>query len=161
MWTEIKDIQNKLSKYSAQSKVWVYYSEISFLEHKEEIESMLHHFIVNWKSHGNQVHGYGCTIGGHIILLAADTSLGEVSGCSTDSSVHFIKELGTDFGLNFFDRELVLLLTENSIKTTKLTDLKHIVSDTPVFNPYFNHLENWRETFVQKLSESKYKRLAS
>lgn len=156
--SEIQTLLDELKDYSPISKVWVYYSEKDFSEDSAEIQSQLHQFTSNWKSHGSKVKGSGYIIGGHILLLVADTNVCEVSGCSTDSSVQFISQLGQQFQLNFFDRQLVLLNIENKIVPTNLISLNQYSPDTFVFNPFFSDLENWKESFVQKLSESKFKR---
>ena len=159
--SEIQAILVDVKDFSPQSKIWVYSSEKDFSEDSAEIQSQLNQFTSNWKSHGSQVKGSGYTIGGHIILLVADTSVCEVSGCSTDSSVQFITQLGQEFQLNFFDRQLVLLNLDDKIVATKLDQLGQYSPDTLVFNPFFSDLENWRESFVQKMGESKYKRFAA
>lgn len=155
---EIQAIFEDIKDYSPQSKIWVYYSEKNFSNDKFEIQSQLNQFTLNWKSHGSPVKGNGYTIGGHILVLVADVSVCDVSGCSTDSSVQFITQLGQEFQLNFFDRQLVLLYVENKIVPTNLNSLNQYSPDTLVFNPFFSDLENWKESFVQKLSESKFKR---
>jgi hypothetical protein len=159
--SEIQAILEDLKDYSPQSKTWIYYSERDFSEYSAEIQSQLHQFSQNWKSHGSPVKGSGYTIGGHIIIFVADTSICEVSGCSTDSSVQFITQLGQQYQLNLFDRQLVLLNIDDKIVATKLDQLGEYSPETPVFNPFFSDLENWRVSFVQKLGESKYKRFAA
>jgi hypothetical protein len=159
--SEINTILATLKDFSPDSKVWVYYSEKDFSEHSLEIQSQLNQFTQNWKSHGSPVKGSGHVISGHILLLVADTSVCEVSGCSTDSSVQFITQLGQQFQLHLFDRQVILLNIDDKIVATKLDQLGQYSSDTLVFNPFFSDLENWRESFVQKLQESKYKRFAA
>jgi hypothetical protein len=159
--SEIQAIVEDLKDFSPQSKIWIYYSEKDFSEYSAEIQSQLHQFSQNWKSHGSPVKGSGYTIGGHIIIFVADTSVCEISGCSTDSSVQFISQLGQQFQLNLFDRQLVLLNIDDKIVATKLDQLGEYSHETPVFNPFFSDLENWRVSFVQKLGESKYKRFAA
>lgn len=156
--SEIQFIREELKEYSPPSKIWVYYSEKDFTENITEIQSQLNHFTQNWKSHGSSVKGKGFTLGGHIIILVADISVCEVSGCSTDSSVQFITQLGSQFQLNLFDRQLVLLLIEDKITPTNLNSLNQYTPDTLVFNPFFSDLANWQECFIQKIQESKYKR---
>ena len=159
--SKVQAILEELNDYSPTSKVWVYYSEKDFSAHSSEIQYTLHQFTSNWKSHGSPVKGNGYTIDGHIILVVADTSVCDVSGCSADNSVQFITQLGQEFQLNFFDRQLVLLNIEDKVVTTKLDQLGQYSRDTLVFNPFFSDLENWRNGFMQKLEESKFKRFAA
>ena len=56
---------------------------------------------------------------------------------------------------------LLLLNIEDKVVTTKLDQLGQYSRDTLVFNPFFSDLENWRNGFMQKLGESKFKRFAA
>lgn len=159
--SEIQIILEDLKDFSPQSKIWVYFSEQNFSDRSVEIQSHINQFTKDWNSHGSLVKGIGYTMGGHIIILVADTSVCEVSGCSTDSSVQFITQLGQQFQLNLFDRQLVLLNIEDKIVATKLDQLGDYSPDILVFNPFFSDLENWIVSFVQKLWESKYKRFVA
>lgn len=159
--SEIQAILEDLKDYFPHSKVWGYYSEKNFSDHSVEIQLHINQFTKDWKSHGSPVKGSGYTMGGHIIILVADTSICEVSGCSTDSSVQFITQLGQQFQLNLFDRQLVLLNIDDKMVAIKLDQLGDYSPDTLVFNPFFSDLESWRVSFVQKLGESKYKRFVA
>ena len=152
-------IQNSLASFSPQSKVWVYYSARSFAQNQEAILEQINQYTQNWSSHGSKVPAAGFLLNHNIILLIADTSLCEVSGCSTDSSVRFITQLGKQYQLDFFDRTLVLLLIHNEIVVTNIQSLKNYPTDTLVFNPFFANLQEWRRQFTQSLKESKFERL--
>lgn len=156
---ELAAIQDSLSQFSPASKVWIYYSEKPFGAHANAIQEQITNYTQGWTSHGAQVTAAGFILGQHIILLVADTSLSEVSGCSTDSSVRFITSLGKQYDLDFFDRNLVLVLINDNIEATNIQGLKNYPSDTVVFNPFFKDLEDWRSHFTQSLTVSKYKRL--
>lgn len=156
--TKLAHIQSVLEEYNISSKVWVYYSEKNFSEYEVEIEKRLTQFTNHWKSHGSEVKSQGFTLGGHIILLVADTTVCDVSGCSTDSSVQFIQSLGDSFELDFFDRQLILLLIDKNILPTHLKELKNYKPNTLVFNPFFKNLQEWKNSFLQTLDESKFKR---
>ena len=49
-----------------------------------------------------------------LVFIADEAKLG-ASGCSIDSSVHFVKQIEQEFQLNFFDRLNVAYKTENEI----------------------------------------------
>jgi hypothetical protein len=156
---ELAAIQDSLYQFSPASKVWIYYSGKPFAPHEHVIQEQITTYTQGWTSHGAQVTAAGCILGQHIILLVTDTSLSEVSGCSTDSSVRFITQLGKQYDLEFFDRNLVLVLINDNIEVTNIQGLKNYPADTVVFNPFFKDLEDWRSHFTQNLNTSKYKRL--
>jgi hypothetical protein len=94
--------------FAGDSRVWIYQSpRLFFLSEALQIEEMLEAFVRDWKSHGTAVKGYANLLYGQFIVLMADESATGVSGCSTDSSVHLIKEIEKRFGVNLFDRMML------------------------------------------------------
>jgi hypothetical protein len=92
-------------EFAGDSRVWVYQSpRLFFLSEALQIEALLETFVRDWKSHGTPVKGYANLLYGQFIVLMADETATGVSGCSTDSSVRLIKEIGEQFGVNLFDR---------------------------------------------------------
>ena len=84
--------------FSDTSRVWIYQCRrLFFLSEALQIEDMLEQFVNGWKSHGAEVKGYANLFFGQFIVLMADESIAGVSGCSTDSSVHVIKEMEKQF----------------------------------------------------------------
>src|SRR5436309_16037260 len=87
------------------SRVWIYQSSRCFaLSEALEIESLLNKFCSEWRSHGDKVNAYGNLFFGQFLVLMTDESTTAVSGCSTDSSVHFVKQIGQQFNVDFFNR---------------------------------------------------------
>jgi len=77
----------------------------------------------------------------------ADESHARVSGCSTDSSVHFIKELGQKFNVDFFNRTNLAFVINNKIQILPMSQL-HYALDNYFINPdtlYFNNLVSSKE----------------
>lgn len=159
MIEEIKQITEQLSSFSDQSKVWIYYSTTSFEKDSNSIKLEVENFTSTWKSHGHEVIAKGFVILNQIIILVADITVFEVSGCSMDGSVKLIKSIESNYQLNFFERENIYALIDGKIKVNTLTKINEIGLETIVFNPFFNNLGEWKSKFIQPLSESKYKRL--
>ena len=92
-------------EFSPQSRVWIYQSSRMFLLSEAlEIEELLNKFSSEWRSHGAEVDAYANLFFGQFIILMADERRAGVSGCSTDASVRFIKDLGEKFQVDFFNR---------------------------------------------------------
>src|SRR5688572_25761964 len=91
--------------FSPSSRVWIYQSSRLFsLSQAFELEDAINAFCDEWRSHGADVKAYGNLFFGQFIILMADENQSMVSGCSTDSSVRFIKQLGEKYNVDFFDR---------------------------------------------------------
>ncbi|MBA2499217.1 MAG: hypothetical protein H0V30_05775 [Chitinophagaceae bacterium] len=129
--------------YSPESRVWIYQSSRLFsLPEALEIEKIIDDFIATWKSHGVPVKGFGTLIFGQFILLMADESATSVGGCSTDSSVHVIKEIEMHFQVNLFERTMLAFVVKDKVELLPLSQLKYAFDngfiDANTF--YFNNV---------------------
>ncbi len=127
--------------FSPHSKVWVYQSNRLFmLSEALEIEDILKQFTAEWRSHGAEVDAYANLFFGQFVVLMADESRTTVGGCSTDSSVRFIKELGEKFQVDFFNRTNLAFLVKDKIQVLPMNQVQYamdnqfINSDTLYFN---------------------------
>lgn len=129
--------------FSPDSRVWIYQgSRLFFLSEALEIEEELGKFTAEWRSHGADVDAYGNLFFGQFIVLMADESKAGVSGCSTDSSVRFIKELGQKFSVDFFNRTNLAFLVKDKIQLLPLNQLSYAVENNFINSDtlYFNNL---------------------
>ncbi len=127
--------------FSPSSKVWVYQANRLFmLSEALEIEELLKQFSAEWRSHGAEVDAYANLFFGQFVVLMADESRTTVGGCSTDSSVRFIKELGEKFQVDFFNRTNLAFLVKDKIQVLPMNQVQYamdnqfINSDTLYFN---------------------------
>jgi hypothetical protein len=126
--------------FSPQSKVWIYQSSRLFsLGEALELETKINDFCNEWQSHGDKVKAFGTLFFGQFILLMADDSV-SVSGCSTDSSVRFIKSIGENYKVDLFNRTNLAFLVKDKIQVLPLSQVKYaaengfLTSDTLYFN---------------------------
>ena len=140
--------------FSPLSRVWVYQSSRLFtIAEALDIESLLNKFSSEWRSHGDEVYAYCNLFFGRFIILMADETHARVSGCSTDSSVHFIKQLGQKFNVDFFNRTNLAFVINNKIQLLPMGQLLYAV-DNYFINPdslYFNILVQTREELENNL----------
>jgi len=127
--------------FNDNSRVWVYQSNRVFTQSEAlQIEELLKNFSRDWKSHGTPVKGFANLFFGQFIILMADETAMGVSGCSTDSSVRFIKNIEQDFQVELFDRLMLAFIIQERIQLLPLAGLnlsieKDLVTpDTLYFN---------------------------
>lgn len=127
--------------FSGASRVWIYQSSRLFtISEALEIEVLLNEFIAGWNAHGAPVKGYGNLFFGQFLVLMADETTTEVSGCSTDSSVRLIKQIEKQFGVSMFDRQSLAFIVKEKIQLLPLAQLNYafennfIEADTLYFN---------------------------
>ena len=136
------------SQFRPTSKVWVYTADRILTDAEQEtIEKELKPFISSWAAHGDELYGDSIIHENRFVILAVDESSVTASGCSIDTSVKFMKELGNKIGVNFFDRMNLIVERDNNFKSVHISDLKEYL-DWNVYNPMVSNLnelrENWR-----------------
>ena len=125
------DINEQIPEdFSGDSRVWIYQSSrLFFLSEALQIEELLENFVTQWKSHGTPVKGYANLFFGQFIILMADESTAGVSGCSTDSSVHIIKEIEKLFKVDLFNRQTLAFIIKDKVQLLPLSQLKYAVEN--------------------------------
>ncbi len=129
--------------FHPDSRVWIYQSSRLFtLQEALEIESLLDDFTRRWTSHGDAVKAAGYLFFGQFIILMADETASMVSGCSTDSSVRFIKSLEERFAVSLFDRTTLAFYSGEKIQLLPLAQLAYAVQHGYITGDtlYFNNL---------------------
>lgn len=141
------------SDFHPSSRVWIYQSNRLFaIGEALEIEEMLDVFVREWKSHGTPVKGYANLFFGQFIVLMADESATGVSGCSTDSSVHLIKQIEQLYKVNLFDRLLLAFIVKEKLQSLPMSQLNYAVENNFITADtlYFNNLVQSKEELENK-----------
>lgn len=122
------------------ARIWVYQSLRKFTEVElNAISNTLSAFTETWVAHGNPLKTSFKIFYDQFIVLAADESFNEASGCSIDGSVRVMKQIDEQYRLNLFDRTNVAF-KKDSIEVIHLNNLSKALgegfwqSDTLVFN---------------------------
>lgn len=94
-----------LNQLPNTSRVWIYQSPRPFnAQETQRIETFATQFAHDWTSHHQQLKAWAGVLENHFLVLAVDESQAGASGCSIDKSVAFVKRIGAEFGVDFFDR---------------------------------------------------------
>ena len=123
-----------------QSRVWVYQANRPLTAKEENmIMYSLKNSLNTWNAHGEPLLGSVRIDEGRFVIVAVDESHNGPSGCSIDASTHWLKDLGTELNVDFFDRSLAYI-KDNEILTVPVFGLKKAVenglllADTVIFN---------------------------
>ena len=116
--------------FDNNSRVWVYQSNRMFsINETLELEKILEDFSKEWHSHGSAVKSYANLFFGQFIVLMADESHVKVGGCSTDSSLRFIKNIEEDFNVQLLDRQLLAFIIKEKIHLVPLAEVNYSIED--------------------------------
>ncbi|MGH1339156.1 MAG: hypothetical protein ACRBFS_23770 [Aureispira sp.] len=148
--------------FPAEARIWIYQSNRALTATEaEQANQRLELFVKQWLSHGKRVQAWASLLHQHFLVLMVDEEQEAPSGCSIDSSVALVKELGQAFGIDFFDRMMFTYVQKDGQVTTADRDTfanlyaqNQIDEDTLVFNNLVNTKAAFENTWKVPLKES-------
>ncbi|HRO05824.1 MAG TPA: hypothetical protein PLE75_03990 [Ferruginibacter sp.] len=112
------------------SRVWIYQSSnLILISEALKLETMINAFISNWNSHGTPVKGYANLFFGRFLILMADETATGVSGCSTDSSVQWVREVEQAFKTDLFDRTKLAFFVKDKVEVIPMQQLPYAIEN--------------------------------
>lgn len=112
------------------SRVWIYQSSnLILISEALKLETMINAFVSNWNSHGTPVKGYANLFFGRFLILMADETATGVSGCSTDSSVQWVREVEQAFKTDLFDRTKLAFFVKDKVEVIPMQQLPYAIEN--------------------------------
>lgn len=139
--------------FADNSKVWIYQSSRLFnMQEALQLEELLNNFTASWQAHGASVKGFATLFFGQFIILMADESATEVSGCSTDSSVRLIKQIEQQYGVSLFDRQMLAFIIKDKMEMLPLSQLNYAIENGFINGDsiYMNNLVQTKIELLEK-----------
>ena len=157
-------MRRDLIALSPDSKLWIYQANrpISSSE-LHDIQNDVLGFSHVWKSHGMELDCYTHVFHNRFLVFVADDTQ-HVSGCSIDSSVHFIQNLGNKYGIDFFDRLNYLYFKNGEIASVPHLEFKNAIkegeidADTLIFNNLVSSKQDFLDGWVTEVKNSWHSR---
>ena len=142
-------------KLPDEARVWVYQANRPLSDGDVVvINQALQPALSQWAAHGQALLASAQVIKNRFVVVGVDEGYNLPSGCSIDSSVRTLRQLGESLGIDFFDRSAAILATDGAVQTIELPVIKAAVSsgdvtpETTVFNTLVKtkaeFLTNWR-----------------
>jgi hypothetical protein len=112
------------------SQIWVYQANRALTPfEKEFIHKELTIFTEEWESHGEMLNGAVTIVADYFVVLGVEPPSGKLCGGSVDALFRFIKSVGQNIQVDFFNRLKVLTINENNepelISHSKLKEVPH------------------------------------
>jgi len=156
----------KFEYLPSNSRVWVYQSEREFSNHEINfISEKAIEFIDQWTKHGFNLKGSFTFKYNQFLILAVDEGFNNVSGCSIDSSVRFVKELEKSLEVDMMNKMNISFKDDDDdINIVKMSDFKEftksnkITSETIVFNNMISTIEELETKWEVSVNNSWHKR---
>jgi DNA phosphorothioation-dependent restriction protein DptG len=137
----------------SNSRVWVYQSVRQLNpEEAREVDQRIRQFVSNWTSHKEGVVGDGTLLYDRFVVLMADEEHTGVSGCSLDSSIHFVKAIEKEFETNFFDRWNIAYKKDGQVLSCNLNEFGRLLEEGEINDDtiVFNNLVQSKKDFESK-----------
>lgn len=115
--------------YPDNSRVWVYQADRILSDSEvDAIESKLKDFIPTWAAHGKGLDASFAILFNTFVVLIVNETLEKASGCSIDSSVKVIKDLGENLKINFFDRFAIAFIQNDEFNCVSKAQFQTLVN---------------------------------
>lgn len=155
----------KFQNLPNHSRIWIYQSNRKFnTQEVEFISEKAIKFIDQWTKHGSNLKGSYTLKYNQFLILAVDEGFNNVSGCSIDSSVRFVKELEKLLEVDMMNKMNISFKDGEHINSVKMTVFKEFVlahkitSETIVFNNMITNKQELETHWEVPLLDSWHKR---
>ena len=154
MWIAFNDLPDT-------ARIWIFQSskQIDAAQNNLILENAKR-FIDGWESHGKSLKGSLEIFHDRFVVIGVDEQHNPVTGCSTDASVNFVRFLGTELGIDFFDRLNLPILLEDRVELIPLQRFKKkdlpeaVTADSITFNNLIQAKGQLEEAWRQPVSET-------
>jgi hypothetical protein len=141
-------------KLPDDARVWVYQANRPLSNGDVmAIDQALQPALGQWAAHGQSLLASARVVENRFVVVGVDEGYNLPSGCSIDSSVRTLRQIGESLGIDFFDRSAAIQAADGSVQTIELPGIKAAVSsgnltpETIVFNTLVKtkaeFLTNW------------------
>ena len=128
-------------KLPDNARVWVYQASRPLSDGDISIiNQALQSALSQWVAHGQALLASAQVVDTRFVVVGVDEGYNLPSGCSIDSSVRTLRELGGSLAIDFFSRSVAIRAMDGSVPTIDLSSVKAAVSSgvltpgTIVFN---------------------------
>jgi hypothetical protein len=142
--------------FPENARVWIYQTDRPLGENdKTFLNSKVIEFVAKWSAHGSKLMADSTFVGDYFLLFVVDEKKAAASGCSIDSSVKFVKELGVEMDINFFNRMKLVVKQDSEVKQIDYSDLKEY-ANWDLYNPLISTVQELNEKWLIPVTESPF-----
>lgn len=132
-----------INNMPSDARVWVYQCNKELNESEvKSINEKTATFMNSWTAHNQQLLASSTLRYNRFLILMIDEKQALASGCSIDSSVHFIQSLEKEFHISFFDRMLFAYKNGDRVEALPRSAFEKAISEGKINNEtiVFNNL---------------------
>jgi hypothetical protein len=148
-------------KMPNEARVWVYQANRPLSDTDvATIEQALQPALSQWAAHGQPLLASAKVIKNRFVVVAVDEGFNLPSGCSIDTSVRTLQDIGRQVDVDFFDRSAAVQTDEGTVQTYSLPTIKEAVQNgsltpsTTVFNTLVKTKSEFLESWTVSAADS-------
>ena len=156
----------EFEKMPDSSRIWIYQSNREFSGEEVNVITLnTKNFIDNWTRHGDDLKGAFTIVYNRFVVIAVDENFANVSGCSIDASVRFIKQLQSELNVDLLNKLNIAFKTNDDVNSVSLYDFRSFIAndkitqDTIVFNNLVDTKADFESKWEVPAKESWHQRL--
>ena len=156
----------EFQKMPGSSRIWIYQSNREFSGEEVNVITLnTKNFIDNWTRHGDDLKGSFTIVYNRFVVISVDENFANVSGCSIDASVRFIKQLQIELNVDLLNKLNIAFKTNDDVNSVSLNDFRSFIAndkitqDTIVFNNLVDTKADFESKWEVPAKESWHQRL--
>ena len=156
----------EFQKMPGSSRIWIYQSNREFSGEEVNVITLnTKNFVDNWTRHGDDLKGAFTIVYNRFVVIAVDENFANVSGCSIDASVRFIKQLQSELNVDLLNKLNIAFKTNDDVNSVSLNDFRSFIAndkitqDTIVFNNLVETKADFESKWEVPAKESWHQRL--
>lgn len=151
------------SSLDLSSRVWIFQSETEINKNLEDlIKKELTEFLEKWVSHGiDIISSFEIKYKTFIVIAVSDSI--NISGCSIDTLINFVKSLENKYNLSLMNKNIIKFKNGSTISSMNISDFKSKCEkinneELIVFNNLVNSIADYRNKWEIDIRLSWHKR---
>lgn len=149
----------KMDQFPDESRVWIYTSNRPVSESdQQEMAGPIAEFLEQWAAHGTQLAACGAWLNNYQLVIALDESVAGPSGCSIDAQTRFMRKIGEEYTIDWFDRMSMIIEENDQISRVSFFELAEH-PQALLYDGLVQRLGDLRHKWPVPLTESRYKHL--
>lgn len=138
--------------FSDNSRIWMYQANRELSEQEQAyLAKQTANFAEQWAAHGTQLTATSAILDEYRVAICAEGDV-EASGCSIDASVRFMKEMGAEIGVDFFNRLMILSESESGKALIPFAQLREN-PELKIYHPAITNLKELRNNSFLAVKE--------
>jgi hypothetical protein len=117
--------------FSPEARVWVFIGARALdATESQWVNEQLSAFTNSWQTHGKAMNATGFVFAHHALVIVANEEGVQASGCSMDKINHLVRQMGSELGVDYFERMNTLVWDNNTwvISSFSPTETRRTVS---------------------------------